>query len=52
MFGGLPGGSPGPNAEGTWISLLIMLILGCTLGAGFLYFANEFSKLTFYGTMQ
>lgn len=49
MFGGLPGGSPGPNAEGTWRGILFVFLLAAAGGVGFLYFFNELSKLSFYG---
>ncbi|HPF38537.1 MAG TPA: hypothetical protein P5081_20945 [Phycisphaerae bacterium] len=49
MIGGLPGGSPGPNAEGDWIGLLIMFALGAIMGGGFLYAAYTLSQMSFCG---
>ncbi|MCB9854032.1 MAG: hypothetical protein H6819_13100 [Phycisphaerales bacterium] len=49
MFAGLPGGSPGPDAEGTWYGLLMIFLLSAAIGGGFLYFCHELSKLDFYG---
>ena len=49
MFSGLPGGSPGPNAEGTWYGLVMIFLLSAAIGAAFLYVCHAFSTLSFYG---
>lgn len=49
MFAGLPGGSPGPNAEGTWYGLLMIFLLSAAIGAAVLYVCSELSKLNFQG---
>lgn len=33
----LIGGSPGPNAEGTWVGIVIVFVLCAAAGVAFLY---------------
>ena len=51
FFGGLPGGSPGPNAIGTWKSLFFMLILSLICGGLLLWFWSYAIRLCQLGVV-
>ena len=47
MFGGLPGGSPGPNATATWRGLLFVLLVTAVVLGGLTWmflFAIRFAE--------
>ncbi len=46
----LIGGSPGPNAEGTWKVLVFVLVLALGAGIGFLHVWNYMSSMSLYPT--
>jgi hypothetical protein len=42
---GLPGGSPGPHAQGTWPILLVAFLLALAVAGGLVYLMINAAKL-------